>query len=295
MDVLNLSAKQLVDQAERFSAITGLTKSSPEDRFFLVMGKTGSGKSTFIARCTGQNVTVGHGFTSAIDTYNYRLPTSKLDGRLRTCRIHLIDTPGFNDTNRPDIETLGVLASYLGASYANGIQIHGIIFLHPITDNRMSGSSMHTMEMLKMVCGWTSYVNMVVATTMWPDKSAATSNGPLRVDSQTAVETREAELITDERFLGDVVEKGAAVFRHKETGAKDISSQTLSARRIVEHLIAEADSPTYKHKPLRIQREIIDERKTLAELVAGTAIAEDLDRARREHEPSDSYANWKLG
>jgi hypothetical protein len=64
MDVLNLSAEQLVDQALRFSAITGLTRSSAEDRFFLVMGKTGSGKSTFIARCTGQDVTVGHGLYS---------------------------------------------------------------------------------------------------------------------------------------------------------------------------------------------------------------------------------------
>jgi hypothetical protein len=140
------------------------------------------------------------------------------------------------------------------------------------------------MEILKRICGWTSYENLVVATTMWPDISAATSNGALRVDNQETLEIREAELITDPRFLGEVVDRGAAVFRHNETGAKDISSQTLSARRIVEHLIAEADSPTYKHKPLRIQREIIDERKTPGELVAGTAIAKDLDKARRDHE-----------
>ncbi|CEL10993.1 hypothetical protein ASPCAL14100 [Aspergillus calidoustus] len=73
--------------------------------------------------------------TSAIDTYSYPLPASKPDGRLRTRRIHVIDTPGFNNTNRSDIETLAVLASYLGASYANGIQINVIIFLHPITNN----------------------------------------------------------------------------------------------------------------------------------------------------------------
>ncbi|KAL3444417.1 hypothetical protein BJX65DRAFT_310998 [Aspergillus insuetus] len=58
----------------------------------------------------------------------------------------------------------------------------------------------------------------------------------------------------------------------------------MSARRIVVHLVAKSDSPTYVQKPLRIQREIIDEGKTLGELVAGTAIADELDRARRDHE-----------
>ncbi|KAL2827117.1 hypothetical protein BJY01DRAFT_255785 [Aspergillus pseudoustus] len=225
MDVLNISANQLADQSQRFSAIAGLVQSNPEDRFFLVMGKTGSGKSTFIARCTGQDVTVGHGLyscTSAIDTYGYFLSLPKPHGWVRTRRIHLIDTPSFNDTGRSDIETLGILASYLGASYANGVQIHGIIFLHPITDNRMRGSSMRTMEMLKMICGSTSYENM--------------------------------------------------------------AAQTLSARRIVAHLIGESDSPAYQPKPPQIQREIIDEGKTLGELIAGTAIADDLDKARRDHE-----------
>jgi ABC-type lipoprotein export system ATPase subunit len=82
MDFLNLSAKQLVDQAKRFSAITGLTKSSPEDRFFLVMGKTGSGKSTFIARCTGQNVTVGHGLYSCMCLLTAKYETRQLTGML---------------------------------------------------------------------------------------------------------------------------------------------------------------------------------------------------------------------
>lgn len=64
MDILSTSAQQLTDQAQRFSAFTGLVKSNPQDRFFLVMGKTGSGKSTFVARCTGKAVTVGHGLYS---------------------------------------------------------------------------------------------------------------------------------------------------------------------------------------------------------------------------------------
>jgi ABC-type lipoprotein export system ATPase subunit len=64
MDILNATAQQLIDEAQRFSAFTGLVKPNLEDRFFLVMGKTGSGKSTFVARCTGKAVTVGHGLYS---------------------------------------------------------------------------------------------------------------------------------------------------------------------------------------------------------------------------------------
>jgi ABC-type uncharacterized transport system ATPase component len=37
---------------------------SPNDRFIAVMGVTGAGKSTFISRCAGQDVTVGHDLTS---------------------------------------------------------------------------------------------------------------------------------------------------------------------------------------------------------------------------------------
>lgn len=64
MDILTTSAQQLIDQACRFSTFTGLTRSQPQDRFFLVMGKTGSGKSTFVARCSGRDVTIGHGLYS---------------------------------------------------------------------------------------------------------------------------------------------------------------------------------------------------------------------------------------
>lgn len=58
MDI-NTATEELVDQAERFAAFTGIIQPNPEDRFFLVMGETGSGKSTFISRCTGKDIPVG--------------------------------------------------------------------------------------------------------------------------------------------------------------------------------------------------------------------------------------------
>ncbi|KAL4871499.1 P-loop containing nucleoside triphosphate hydrolase protein [Aspergillus spectabilis] len=275
MEILNATLQQLTDQAQRLSAITGIVKHSSHDRFFLIMGKTGSGKSTFVARCTGKDVNIGHGLyscTTSIDTYSYTLPNPH--NRHATRRIHLIDCPGFNDTNRSDIETLGILASYLGASYANGVHIDGIIMLHPITDNRIGGSSMRNIEMMKKMCGFASYENLAVATTMWLQAGA---------QDMTAMEQREAELFTDQRFLGELVAKRAAMFRHNDNGRRHVNEETRSARRIVAHLIAVSDT-TSTPKVLRLQREIIDEGKTLGETAAGIAVAGDLYEARKEHE-----------
>ena len=61
---MDSAAERLADQVENMSAFTGVTKPNPGDRFFLVAGMTSSGKSTFIARCTGKDVTVGHGLFS---------------------------------------------------------------------------------------------------------------------------------------------------------------------------------------------------------------------------------------
>ncbi|KAL4911155.1 hypothetical protein BDW74DRAFT_172619 [Aspergillus multicolor] len=290
MDDLSSKAQQVLDQAERLSVITGLTPPGPRDRFFLVMGKTGSGKSTFISKCTGGNATVGHKLyscTETIDAYSYTIPNRH--GPCGTRTIHLIDTPGFNDTTRSDIDTLAILGSYLGASYANGNQIDGIVFLHPITDNRMAGSSMHTLEMLKRICGWTSYENMAVATTMWPPPPAKPpysthARAPCTPDGVDGVGLahREHELLTDQTFLGSFLAQGASAFRHNECGRRDGTEETRSARRIVAHLIAQSDAHNYTPKPLQLQLELNVDLKTLGDTQAGGAAAGDLNKVRQE-------------
>ncbi|KAJ5145889.1 uncharacterized protein N7515_000453 [Penicillium bovifimosum] len=251
-----------INQTQRVAAFTGITKPDTRDKFFLVMGMTGSGKSTFVGRCTGEDVTVGHGLnscTSAIDVFDF-----DCNGH----RVYLIDTPGFNDTNRSDIETLGVLATYLGASYANGVRIHGILMLHPISDNRMSGSTMRNLEMMKAMCGFSSYANLAIATTMWSTNSSLCAK-------------REEQLL-DGRFFGDLIAKGAKLFRHNEKGRLDSLEEVTSARRIVTHLIRQSDNHTTE--VLRLQREIIDQQKMIGETQAGIVLAGDLYKVRQEHE-----------
>ncbi|KAJ5169243.1 uncharacterized protein N7482_004837 [Penicillium canariense] len=260
---MDVDVRNAVNQTQRFASFTGVTKPKPTDKFFLVMGMTGSGKSTFIARCTGEDVTVGHGLyscTSSIDLFDFQC-----DGH----KVYLIDTPGFNDTSRSDIDTLSILATYLGASYANGVRIHGILMLHPISDNRISGSTMRNLDMMKAMCGFETYSNLAIATTMWSERSST-------------YEQREAQLLSDERFFGDLVARGARLFRHNEKGRPDYLAQVTSAQRIVTHLIHQSEK--YAPAVLQLQHEVIDQQKVIGQTKAGIVLAGDLYKARQAHE-----------
>lgn len=76
--------------------------------------------------------------------------------------------------------------------------------------------------------------------------------------------------ITDNRMSGSSIRS-------------DAGEEAKSAQRFVLHLIAQSDSGS-SPKVLSLQREIIDEGKTLGETQAGIAVAGDLYKARREHE-----------
>jgi hypothetical protein len=189
-------------------------------------------------------------------------------------RIYLIDTPGFNDTDRSDIDTLSVLATYLSASYANGARIHGVVMLHPISDNRMSGSSLRNINMMKAMCGFESYANFAIATTMWPSKPDYAEKAVL--------ESRNAQLLADDSFFGALVTRGATVFRHNQKGYRSVLNEGNSAKQIVAHLVRQSDMHTLD--VLQLQRELVDQGKKLGETTAGIAVAGDLYKLGRAHE-----------
>lgn len=264
MGTPSLGADALIDQAESFKTFLGLSQPDPGDKFFLVIGLTGAGKSTFVSNCTGHAVTIGHGLyscTNSISAFQYTKHGQ---------RIFLIDTPGFNDTSRSDIETLEILATYLGASYANGVRIHGIITLYPITNNRMAGSNLRSIRILKEICGFASYSDLAIVTTMWPKSQDSTN--------KSILEDRELELLTNSEFFSDLVSKGARVFRDYDENY----SPADSLQRIMDSLLRQLDHG--KPSVLQLQREVVDEHKSLGETAAGKAAAEHLHQTCREHE-----------
>lgn len=69
-------------------------------------------------------------------------------------QVHLIDTPGFDDTNRSDSDVLKDLAYWLGISYEKKkIQLTGLIYLHPISHVRMAGTPFKNLRTFRKMVG----------------------------------------------------------------------------------------------------------------------------------------------
>ncbi|KAK0510284.1 hypothetical protein JMJ35_007678 [Cladonia borealis] len=170
---------------------------SLQDVYVAVMGVTGAGKSTFIEKLTGEEVNVNHGLVSCTaDVEEY---TFVYKARYK---VHLIDTPGFNDTTLQDIDVLRKISSWLSAAYANDIKLSGIIYLHKITDNKMTGSAQKNLWMFKKLCGQDCFHKVCLVTTMWENVDEGTGN------------MREKELIETEAFWGYMKQHGSQVRQH---------------------------------------------------------------------------------
>ncbi|RFN50248.1 gtp binding domain [Fusarium flagelliforme] len=145
--------------------------------------------------------------------------------------------------------------------------------LHSISSNRMSGPSRFNLTLLKAICGLPIPTNLAIVTTMWPEQPDLTRKRILN--------DREKELASEKVYFGELIAQGADMFRHYENGHRDSRLQTISAQRIISHLLSSSGNNT--SHVLRLQREIVDERKALGQTAAGLAIAEKLQKALYEN------------
>ncbi|KAL9622433.1 MAG: hypothetical protein Q9160_003278 [Pyrenula sp. 1 TL-2023] len=248
------SADVFSQEVDNFLSFTGAEKPKPNSIFILVMGMTGSGKSTFISRRAGKHVQIGHDLQSC--TANLSIISFLHPDNVHT--VYLLDTPGFDDTNLSDIDILAHIAHYLSISYANRICISGIIFLHSISDNRVSGSKRRNITMFREVVGEAAYENVAIATTMW------------RKGEYDAGARRENQLCQD--YFNDILAGGGRMSRLASGvggSAEEEDKARLEALEIVSHLMARAKAGPVV---LKIQSEIVDERKTLDQTAAGRVL-----------------------
>ena len=120
-------------------------------------------------------------------------------------RVHLIDTPGFDDTTKKAVEVLRDIAGWLGVTYKKSILLSGLIYLHPISDNRLRGSALRNLCMFKKLCGPECIPGIVLATTMWA-----------LVDPEDGLK-RETQLRSNDDFWGGMEKGGSIVMRHQRT------------------------------------------------------------------------------
>lgn len=124
--------------------------------------------------------------------------------------IHLVDTPGFDDTHKTDAEILRGIADFLATVYEQRGKLSGILYLHPVTDDRMKGNALKNLAMFKKLIGEPCLKNVTLVTTKWS-----------KVDKEVG-ERREQELY--DQFWKPMVACQATMRRYDGTskGALDI-------------------------------------------------------------------------
>ncbi|KAJ5729237.1 uncharacterized protein N7483_003745 [Penicillium malachiteum] len=249
----------------------------------LVMGVTGVGKSRFISKLTGSDAGIGDGLTSceysanlgsseSIVDHPFRMEslTHSLDTKgvefhsmmIKNKLVYLVDTPGFNDTYRSDFEIFSEIAFILSQIHRQGMKTAGILYLHRISDNRVSGSTLRNLNLLESMCGLDAAPRMFLVTTMWDSTKEETYEATLR----------ELSLLSTRQFWGRFSEKGSQ--------AKRWRGNEGSALSIVDELISSGEEGDFS--PFIIQGELIDEERPLKETTAGLELMSEYKAAENK-------------
>lgn len=217
-----------------------------------VCGMTGTGKSTFISKIAQKQVAIGHGLQSKT------AHVEEVTCQIGPYAVTLVDTPGFDDTNRSDTDVLSEIAMWMKKTYHNGMLLSAIVYLHRVTDKRVTGSSMKNLRLFRKLCGEDNMANVVLVTTMWEDidpvKGAA----------------NERELCGTGSFWATMLAQGASTVRYNNDRGR--------ALEIIQDVVRK--SPV----ALKIQRELVDERIPLIDTDAGAYVNEELLKLQRKHD-----------
>ncbi|EKM78811.1 hypothetical protein AGABI1DRAFT_13598, partial [Agaricus bisporus var. burnettii JB137-S8] len=208
-----------------------------------VMGPTGAGKSTFIKAATGaDDVEVGHKLgscTEEVRAVPCRHPSKDED-------IVLVDTPGFDDTYKSDAEILEQIAKWLADTYKAGVKLSGILYLHRITDNRITNTVVRNLDMFQKLCGSENLSSITFVTTNWDS---------FRAENIQEGKANEEQL--SEVYWKSLLDNGSKMLRFENTCS--------SAWNIID---AVPEIPI----SLNIQKEIVEEGKSLPDTAAGRSL-----------------------
>ncbi|KAF9041671.1 P-loop containing nucleoside triphosphate hydrolase protein [Panaeolus papilionaceus] len=137
--------------------------------YYLIMGPTGAGKSSFIEALAGESCNFSiskdqlSGYTQQVTDYKLVNVTTSNGNP-----IHIIDTPGFADTNISEVEVIGMINEWMSGKNLDLYGVDHLFFLTPITEPRLAGSKRRTIAMIQEFLGACDAPNSVTfVTTMW--------------------------------------------------------------------------------------------------------------------------------
>ncbi|PPR03432.1 hypothetical protein CVT24_012701 [Panaeolus cyanescens] len=227
------------------------------DIIIAIMGPTGSGKSNFIDVLT-EHKERRAGATLTSCTTEIQAIRIHSSNKALGDRLVLVDTPGFDDTNKTDVEILKMIGKWLERTYNADIKLSGILYLHRITDNRMSGSPHRNLRMFGQLCGDQASRNVILITTMW-------DNIEIEVGLRREKELRE-------KFWKMMLKHGSITER--------FDNREASAWRIVNSILTRSDTAK---DILLLQEELVELRKNLNETSAGVTLYHTLQQLIAEH------------
>jgi len=99
-----------------------------------------------------------------LGTNTFAMYPTIIDGQ----RYVLIDTPGFNDGTREDVEIFCEILDWF-VTMTPYCDLTGILYVHNILSNRSTGAAELNLEVLQALCGERFYKNITIITTMWSD------------------------------------------------------------------------------------------------------------------------------
>jgi len=231
-------------------------------RFTIVLlGVTGAGKSTFVSVASNQAVRVGHGADPCTQD------PEAVCFKLGDDEVVLIDTPGFDDSMRSDVEILADIAKWLDEKgYTKTRPVDGLILLHPATHTVVSGNERKRTRLLEKILGAGAYNRIVIATTMWENLGPEYSTGGLEDGRKNGLWKR-------------FDDSGAIVTRHYNT--------QQSAHRIIKLIISRSS---------RDRASIVQNDKTPLRDELMLQLEEEIDltlKMLREHKSSPPPREWK--
>lgn len=191
----------------------------------------------------------------------------------------MVDTPGFDDTDRSDGEILEDITTFLAAQHESGIKLRGIIFLHRITDVRMQGSALTNFHIFQELCGEEALGNVILLTTMWD-----------QLDHEGTGRRRQQEL--REEYWDSMIENGSYVRKFHP------ASSSL-AEALVCRLLQKEDVV------LQVQKDVMELGKPLEATSVGRfvverlearldSLAKEIDKLEAEAEVAKAQGNPRL-
>lgn len=196
--------------------------------------------------------------------------------------VWLVDTPGFDDTFRSDAEILQDIALFFAQLYNRNIKFSGLVYLHRITDPRMSGTAIKNLEAFKRICGDRAFPIVRLLTTHWNTLDDESS-----YDKATQ---REKQLASDAKFFHPLMEKGGRMMRQErlDSGSSRVVIDSLLDREIQIPLSIQFEMTTQARQLRKTAAGLfLDQERELEAQRCETELQElatSMDQARQEHD-----------